>query len=284
MRNISLDQITGSNFSYQHMTFERFLDDMVKLGREKLEIWGIAQHLDVPRFSFADARRMRRQLSEREQSVHCITPEQVMYPVNLASGVAGIRHHSIATMKKAADICVELEAPLLFLTAGRGFEDQPRQDAWHRAVDALGTVGAYAQSLGIDCVIEPLQRHESNLVTDSVGLAELLAEVNLPNLYVALDTVAMAVAGETVDGYFTAFGDRIRHVHLIDGTPAGHMAWGDGELPLGAYLDGLARADYSGYLSFEIFGAKNIFEPYSAYRRSLDAVEHALSASAHQTS
>src|SRR5690554_3012915 len=230
MGTISLDQITGSNFSYQHMTFERFLDDMVKLGRQKLELWGIAQHLDVPQFSFADARRMRQQLAERGQSVHCITPEQVMYPVNLASGVEGIRSRSVATMKKAADICVELEAPLLFLTAGRGFEDQPREDAWQRAVDGLGEVGAYAQSLGIDCVIEPLQRHESNLVTDSSGLAELLDEVKLPNLYVALDTVAMAVAGETVDDYFGTFGDRVRHVHLIDGNPAGHMAWGDGEL------------------------------------------------------
>jgi protein FrlC len=107
--------------------------------------------------------------------------------------------------------------------------------------------------------------------------------VKLPNLFVALDTVAMAVAGETIDNYFETFGDRIRHVHLIDGTPAGHMAWGDGELPLGDYLDGLAKAEYSGYLSFEIFGAKNIFDPYSAYQRSIDAVEQALSA-ARQTS
>lgn len=280
MRAISLDQITGSNFSYQHMTFERFLDDMVKLGREKLEIWGIAQHLDVPQFSFADARRMRRQLSERGQSVRCVTPEQVMYPVNLASAVTTIRSQSIATMKKAADICVELEAPLLFLTAGRGFEDEPRQDAWHRAVDGLGTVAAYADSLGIDCVIEPLQRHESNLVTDSVELAQLLNELKLSNLHVALDTVAMAVAGETVDQYFETFGDRIRHVHLIDGTPAGHMVWGDGELPLGEYLDALGTADYSGYLSFEVFGAKNVFEPYSAYRRCMDAVERELDNSA----
>lgn len=273
---ISLEQITGSNFSYQHMTFERFLDDMVTLGRSKLELWGIAQHLDVPNFSFADARRMRKQLAERGQSVHVITPEQVMYPVNLASSVASLRARSIATMKKAADVCVELEAPLLFLTAGRGFEDEPRQDAWNHALDGLGTVAAYAESLGIDCVIEPLQRHESNLVNDSVGLAQLLDELALPNLYVALDTVAMAVAGETVDTYFETFGDRIRHVHLIDGTPAGHMAWGDGELPLAEYLAGLSRGGYDGYLSFEIFGAKNIFDPYSAYRRSLDAVEAAL--------
>jgi protein FrlC len=241
MGTISLDQITGSNFSYQQMTFERFLDDMVALGRENLELWGIAQHLDVPQFSFADARRMRRQLSARGQSVQCITPEQVMYPVNLASAVDSIRTQSIATMKKAADICVELEAPLLFLTAGRGFEDQPQEDAWNRAVDGLGAVASYAQSLGIDCVIEPLQRHESNLANDSAGLARLLGEVDLPNVFVALDTVAMAVAGETVDSYVDRFGDRIRHVHLVDGKPAGHLVWGDGELPLGEYLDARRR-------------------------------------------
>jgi len=278
MAAITTDQITGSNFSYQHHTFETFLDDMVKLGRSHLELWGIAQHLYVPELSFADVRRMRAQLAEREQSVVCLTPEQVMYPINLASSIRWIRESTIATFKKAADICVELETPLLFLTPGRGFEDESRDDAWKRAVDGLGEVAAYAATLSIDCALEPLQRHESNLVNNSQQLGQMVDEVGADNLYVALDTVAMATADETVAGYFSRFGDRIKHVHLIDGKPAGHMAWGDGELPLTEYLDDLAAADYSGYVTFEIFGAQNAFEPFSAHRRSLDAVSAVLAA------
>ncbi|MDI2099215.1 sugar phosphate isomerase/epimerase family protein [Ruicaihuangia caeni] len=278
MAALSIEQITGTNFSYQHMTFERFLDDMVALERRHLELWGIANHLYIPEFSFADARRMKAQLDERDQDVVCITPESVMYPVNLASSIPWIRESAIATLKKAADICVDLGSPLLFLTPGRGFEDESRDEAWKRSVDGIAQVAQYAASLGVDCVLEPLQRHESNLVNNSEQLAQMLAEVGEGNVGVALDTVAMATAEETVACYVKRFGDGIRHVHLIDGRPAGHMAWGDGELPLDQYLDDLADAGYSGYMTFEIFGAKNTFEPFDAHRRSLAAVESALAA------
>jgi protein FrlC len=32
------DRITGSNFAYQHLSLERFLDDMATLEREHLEL------------------------------------------------------------------------------------------------------------------------------------------------------------------------------------------------------------------------------------------------------
>ncbi|GEM_PF-3746845 len=40
-------QFTGSNFAYQHLPFDTFLDDAADLGREKLELWGIAPHLHI---------------------------------------------------------------------------------------------------------------------------------------------------------------------------------------------------------------------------------------------
>lgn len=276
MSTLSMDQITGSNFSYQHFTFERFLDDMVKLERQHLELWGIAQHLSIEQFTFTDARRMRAQLAEREQSVVCLTPEQIMYPVNLASSVEWIRASTIAMFQKAVDVCVELGSPLLFMTPGRGFENEDRDEAWKRAVDGIAAVVDYAEAAGVKCGLEPLQRHESNLVNNSTQLAQMIDEVDSTNLYAALDTVAMATADESVAGYFERFGSRIQHVHLIDGKPAGHLAWGAGNLPLEQYLRELAEADYAGYMSFEIFGAQDAFDPFGAHSRSLNAVRTAL--------
>jgi protein FrlC len=183
--------------------------------------------------------------------------------------------------RRAAELCVELEAPLLFLTPGRGFENEPTDAAWRRSVDAIGEIAAHAASLGIDCVLEPLQRVESNLVNDSATLARMLDDISAPNLGAALDTVAMATAGETVDDYFTALGARIRHVHLIDGKPNGHLAWGDGELPLGDYLAALGRHGYDGCLTFELFGdGTYAFDPRPALDRCFAAVERELAAAA----
>ena len=279
--SITLDQITGSNFSYQHLPFDRFLDDMVELGRERVELWGIAPQLHVPQLSVEEARGIRRRLADRGLAVHCLTPEQVIYPVNVASPSPWLRESSIAMFRHAADLCVELEAPLLFLTPGRGFENEPTDAAWRRSIDAIGEIAAYAGALGISCVLEPLQRVESNLVNDSATLARMLDDIAAPNLGAALDTVAMATAGETVDDYFAALGGRIRHVHLIDGTPKGHLAWGDGELPLGEYLDRLGRHGYDGCLTFELFGdGSYAFDPRPALEQCFAAVERELAAAA----
>ncbi|WP_173923321.1 sugar phosphate isomerase/epimerase [Agromyces sp. Marseille-P2726] len=278
---ITIDQITGSNFSYQHLPFDRFLDDMVELGRERVELWGIAPQLHVPHMSVEEARGLRRRITERGMAVHCLTPEQVIYPVNVASPSRWLRESSIAMFRRAAELCAELEAPLLFLTPGRGFENEPTDAAWRRSVDGIGEIVAYAAALGVSCVLEPLQRVESNLVNDSTTLARMLDEIAAPTLGAALDTVAMATAGETVDDYFAALGGRIRHVHLIDGRPNGHLAWGDGELPLGRYLDALGRHRYDGCLTFELFGdGSYAFDPRRALDRCFAAVERELAAAA----
>ncbi|MER6505374.1 TIM barrel protein [Nonomuraea sp. NPDC001636] len=275
--SLSLRQITGSNFAYQHLPLDRFLDDAAALGREHLELWGVAPQLHVPWLSDAEARAIRRRAAGRGLTVRCLTPEQVAYPVNLASPDSRLRAASVAMFRRAAELAAELGAELLLLTPGRGFEDEPVAAAWRRSADAIGEICAYAGTLGVSCVLEALQRVESNLVNDAPTLARMIDEVGAPNLGAVLDTVAMAAAGEGVDDYFDALGDRVRHVHLIDGSPTGHLAWGDGELPLTEYLAALDRRGYRGAMTFELFGAGDYaFDPRPVVERCLASVQAAL--------
>ena len=274
---LSLAQISGSNFSYQHRTLAECFDDLAELGRTGVELWGIAPQLHVPWLSDAEARAVRREAAARGLEIVCFTPEQVMYPVNIASPDSRLRAESIAMFRRAAELAVEFGAPKLFLTPGRGFESEPAEAAWRRSVDALGEIAGYADRLGLECLLEPLQRVESNLVNTAADAARALDDVGARNLGVALDTVAMAVAGDDVDGYFELLGERVRHVHLIDGAPAGHLAWGDGELPLETILSALARHGYEEWMTVELFGdGSYAFDPRPALERSLGAVERAL--------
>ena len=276
---LALTQISGSNFSYQHHPLEQCFDDLAAYGRTAVELWGIAPQLHVPWMSDDDARRVRRAAAGRGLDIVCFTPEQVMYPVNIASPDSRLRGESIAMFRRAAEVAVELGAAKLFLTAGRGFENESREVAWRRSVDALGEIAAYAESLGLECLLEPLQRVESNLVNTASDALRALEDVGAANLGAALDTVAMSVAGESVDEYFALLGDRVRHVHLIDGTPAGHLAWGDGSLALDDILAALDRHDYSGWLTVELFGdGSYALDPRTALTRSLAEIERALTA------
>ncbi|WP_255306353.1 TIM barrel protein [Streptomyces sp. Wb2n-11] len=80
-----------------------------------------------------------------------------MYPVNVASPVPWLRTESIRMFRRAAQLCAEIGAELL-LVPRRGDESEPADVAWRRSVEAVGDIAAYADTLGVECVLEPLQR------------------------------------------------------------------------------------------------------------------------------
>ncbi|WP_172327877.1 sugar phosphate isomerase/epimerase [Mangrovicoccus sp. HB161399] len=248
------DPLLGSNFAFQRLPFGEFLDCMARSGVDRIELWGIAPHLGIAGPGPARVRAIAREMADAGVALHCLTPEQVAYPVNIAPGDAGLRAASLAHFIKAAGIAADLGGRCLFLTCGRGHETAPAQEAWDRAAEALSRIVAHAASLGLHCLLEPLQRRESNIVRTAAELDRMIATVGHPALGAVLDVCAMAAAGDDVAAYADRFGPRQSHVHLADGTPARHLAWGDGSLPLDAIPGGLAAAGYGGTFAFAPFG------------------------------
>ena len=273
MPQLTSRQLIGANFSFQHFPFEVVAATMHGFGFSEIELWGIAPHLDLFHASDTRVESVRRVLHENGLSVRCFTPEQVVYPINIASGDAELRRASIDRFKRGADICAALDARYLFLTPGRGFENEDPRAAWARSSEALAEIADHARQAGVRCLLEPLQRVESNIVTDAAGLHRMFLEIGAETMDIVLDTVAMATAGDTVADYLRLFGQRIAHVHVVDGSPSGHLVWGDGTLPLGRYLSELAGAGYAGTLTFEPFGnGSYALDPVAAWRRNLDAI------------
>jgi protein FrlC len=270
---LSATQLIGANFSFQHYPFEKVAEIIRGFGVTEIELWGIAPHIDLFHADAARIARVKTILEDNGLSTWCFTPEQVIYPINIASGDAQLRRDSIDRFRHAAEICAELGGRYLFLTSGRGFESAPKERAWQDAADALREIADHAAACGIRCLLEPLQRVETNVVINAADLSRMLAEVGSPVMDVVLDTVGMATAGDTVADYVRLFGDRLAHVQLVDGTPAGHLAWGDGNLPLGTYLEQLAAAGYRGKLTFEPFGnGSYALEPVKTWTRCLEGL------------
>jgi protein FrlC len=274
MHRLRPDQLIGATFAFQHIPFDRAAAALARLGFREIEMWGVAPHLDL--FHATDERvaAVRRALADNGLTLWCFTPEQVIYPVNIASGDEAYRRSSVDRFRRAADIAASLGARYLFLTSGRGFEDEPAETAWSHAIVSLSEIAAHAASLGLRCLLEPLQRVETNVLLDAAGLRRMLDEVGADTMDVVLDTVGMACAGDTVQTYLRLFGPSLAHVQIVDGTPAGHLAWGDGSLPLGSYLEVLAEAGYAGRMTFEPFGnGTYALDPVSTWRRCLAGIE-----------
>ena len=88
----------------------------------------------------------------------------------------------------------------------------------------------------------------------------MLKELDHPFIGGMIDTIPMALAGETPGQYIKELGDKLVHVHFIDGAPKGHLAWGDGVLDMEKYLEEFALMDYKGYLSLEITDGRYFME------------------------
>lgn len=269
MQGIKRSQITGMNFHYLHYPLEFFLDAMVKYKVQQIELWGAAPHLYVEDLTISEISNIKREIDQRELKVVCFTPEQCMYPINLAAKEKNLRERSIAYFKKSIDTAVELETPMVLVTAGWGYRNESREEAWNRTKDSIEQLTSYAEKKGIVLALEPLQKIESNLINTLPDLKEMLNSISSSFLKGMVDTIPLAVEGENLADYFEQLQDDFIHIHFIDGNPTGHLAWGDGSLPLEDYINTLVKHQYNGALTLEFTSSQYLLDPNKAFAASL---------------
>lgn len=170
MAAIKRSQITGMNFHYLHYPLTYFLDSMVRYQFEHIELWGAAPHCYVEDLSSGDLKQIRRELDVRGLTVVCFTPEQCMYPVNLAAKENAVRERSLQYFQKSIEASAELQSPIVLVTAGWGYRNEPREEAWQRSCDSLRQLAEYAQQMGITLALEPAPTHRIQSGLRSVRL------------------------------------------------------------------------------------------------------------------
>jgi len=265
------DRIAPMNVLYKFFSLDCFLEAAVQSGCKTIELWGGAPHVDIEGAAPSDVRRVKRQIEGRGLSVSCFTPEISLYPVNIASDEEHVRLRSESYVTKSLEIAVELGAPVMQISSGTGYRHMPPDEAWRRSAESLGRIARRAESLGIQLALEPLPQYESNLVCDVAGIERMLDEIGSPAVGVLLDTVVAAAAGDDPDIYFRKFGKRVLHAQWIDG-PEGHLAWGDGRLPLERFWNAVREADYSGSFGLELYDHKYYVEPGPVLRRCVETM------------
>ncbi|UUZ81199.1 sugar phosphate isomerase/epimerase [Paenibacillus sp. P26] len=273
MNAVSDLQIAGMNEHYRLYPLTYFLDAMVELGIGSIELWAGAPHLYIEDLNLQQVRVIRKQIESRGLKLICYTPEQCIYPFNIAAKENYIREKSLQYFLKSLDAAAELGTDLFQTVPGWGYFDEPAEEAWKRSREALAIMARRAAELGITVTLEPLERRGTNLITDLPSLQRMLQEVDSPHLKAIVDTCPMEAAGETFDDYFTALGEDVRHIHFVDSL---HCAWGDGNFPLEQYLEEIGRHRYQGYLTIEICARKYFTDPTPAVKQSVKRIQQAI--------
>lgn len=210
-------QISIGNYAHPLYSFDRFLACAERLHIQNLELWGAGPHFYFYDYSDERAKGFYQKIAEKGMKVICITPEQCMYPINIACNDPVMRRRSIDYFKRGVDFCRIMDCPMMLVTPGKRYFDRPRQEAWERSVQALREIGEYAHSAGVRIAMEHLTQMSSNVAVTAKEAAALVQAVGLPNVGGMVDTDMAGRIGEGVADFLSAFDNKLAHVHLVDG-------------------------------------------------------------------
>ncbi len=264
------DRIAGMNCHYRYYTLEDFFQRLEQNGIHRAELWTCASHFRLDEHGWQNTGPIKARAQSHGVEIICLTPEQNNpKPYNLAARDPELIKMTHNYFRNAICVAQELGCSMVEVSSGWSFYSEPVKEGWKRSVTMLHTLAEEAASRGVTLVMETLLPRETRLVNTLESQKQMLQEVDSRGLKINLDLGSMAVAGETIQQWFDAFGQDLIHCHFVDGCPAGHLAWGAGERNPGADLDVFRRNSYAGYFSLELLAVDYYEKPWDADRQSL---------------
>jgi protein FrlC len=261
MATIKRQQIAGMNIHYLYYPLDYFLDSLVAAGIETIELWGGAPHFWMDHMSYDDCKIIQKKVQKRGLTIGVFTPESAIYQYQIASQEPEQLKKSIQYFSNGIRVAAELGAKYMAVNSGWGYWNESLAEAWKRSADSLSKLAQVGQQEGVILAMESMRPEETHIVSTLNDCQRMFLEIDSPFLKVMIDTVAMGVAGETIQQWFDAFGDNIVHTHFVDGRPYGHLIWGDGCYPLEKFLQVLNDNHYSGLLGQEITDSRYYANP-----------------------
>ncbi|NQT93722.1 MAG: sugar phosphate isomerase/epimerase [Lentisphaerae bacterium] len=120
-------------------------------------------------------------------------------------------------LKRKMDDALEVGIPMMAMHIGVINDRDDQAEQRKTAAEAYYRVGEYARSCDMKMILELPHLHLIHHTVESV--CELLAQLDLPNVGVLLDSSHWGVIGYDLDEYLELLGDRLWHIHLRDSNP-----------------------------------------------------------------
>lgn len=124
-----------------------------------------------------------------------------------------------------------------------------RPVSYATALEATRRIAEYAQTLGVELLVEPINRYETDLLNTIGDALAFIQQVGAPNLGIVADTFHMNIEEASLTASLAGAGSYLWHVHWVDSN---RRAAGMGHLDFPAMLATLRAIGYAGYLSAEV--------------------------------
>jgi D-psicose/D-tagatose/L-ribulose 3-epimerase len=120
---------------------------------------------------------------------------------------------------------------------------------WKWCVDGLRAAGEYAGERGVRIALEPISRFETYLLNRADQALAMVADVDLPNVGVCLDTFHMNMEEEAPLEAIRSIGSKMFDFHVADSN---RRPPGQGAIDWPEILDALDEIGYEGHLTAEV--------------------------------
>ena len=256
---------------YQRNPLEHCFMDAKEYGYDYIELWGGRPHAYAPDLKAGDIYEVRRLIEKYEMPVLGYTPEHNAYPYNYMIGSEAQRRDAIDYLKLSLEMAKEMGAEFVLTSPANGGYLATYDQLWSRLEKNIQELGDYAAKLEIKLVVEALTPYESNFFTRANDLVELFRRVDNPYVVGMCDIVPPFVQHESIMAYFDKLGNKMDHMHIIDGENGSdtHLIPGEGNIPIKEMLYEMKRIGYDKTATLELV-TNYINEPRFYAKRAID--------------
>ena len=256
---------------YQRNPLEHCFMDAKEYGYDYIELWGGLPHVYAPDLKAGDINEVRRLIEKYEMPVLGYTPEHNAYPYNYMIGSEAQRRDAIDYLKLSLEMAKEMGAEFVLTSPANGGYLATYDQLWSRLEKNIQELGDYAAKLEIKLVVEALTPYESNFFTRANDLVELFRRVDNPYVVGMCDIVPPFVQHESIMAYFDKLGNKMDHMHIIDGENGSdtHLIPGEGNIPIKEMLYEMKRIGYDKTATLELV-TNYINEPRFYAKRAID--------------
>lgn len=258
---------------YQRNPLEHCFEDAKRFGYDFIELWGGRPHAFAPDLKAGEMDEVKRLIDRYEMPVAGYTPEHNAYPYNFMIGSELQRRDAVAYLKLCLDMAKEMGADYMLISPGHAGYLPTYKEIWTRMEKTIRELGSYAEHTGVKLVVEALTPYESNAFKSANDAVELFRRVDSPYVVGMCDLVPPFVQHESIMAYLDKLGEKMYHLHIIDGEQGtdSHIVPGEGTIPLLELLKELKESGYQGTATLELVTGY-INEPRLYARRALTNV------------
>lgn len=259
-------------------TFVVFRDDLCRVINRCAALGYDGVELALRSASQVNIPEVKRRLAASGMEIPCISSGQVfaadgLYFTHPDAAVRGAATERIVGMiRLAAEFGAKVNTGRV-----RGFvhEGEDAATAAARYLDCLRLCADAAEPLGVELIVEPVNRYEVNFINSCAEGLDIIRRAARPCVKLMPDLFHMNIEDASFRESFEAARDYVTYIHVADSN---RLAPGWGHMPFGEILRILSDIDYQGYLTAEILPRP---DPESAAQQAIHFLHHKLKDATH---